>query len=181
VCVRCDCKRGPSVPALQKPACPVLCARAIPIYLALSLVGAIRILRALSSGEITIGIMASLREGVSRSDEHLSKTYWYRREAPPDLCLEESCVMGIGASRNCVNQQITMLVLGHFSFLNDTDEAGRGAAIGPMTYGAAYWAESVHDEMCALNFDVSSPSFILCRIDPQHLSPLFTPSTLGLH
>jgi ribonuclease H2 subunit A len=35
------------------------------------------------------------------------------------------------------------------------DEAGRGAALGPMTYGAAFWADSVNEEMCALNFDDS--------------------------
>ena len=56
-------------------------------------------------------------------------TRWVRSTTPPS-CLSESCVMGI-------------------------DEAGRGAALGPMTYGAAFWAESVHDEMCALNFDDS--------------------------
>jgi ribonuclease H2 subunit A len=58
-----------------------------------------------------------------------SETFWQRNEVP-SMCLTESCVLGI-------------------------DEAGRGAALGPMTYGAAFWADSVNNEMCALNFDDS--------------------------
>jgi len=68
--------------------------------------------------------------GVASSGEQCSKTRWQRRSGVPELCLTEGCVMGI-------------------------DEAGRGAALGPMTYGCAYWADSVNDEMCALNFDDS--------------------------
>ena len=41
------------------------------------------------------------------------------------------------------------------SVIMGIDEAGRGAVLGPMTYGAAYWAESINAEMVALNFDDS--------------------------
>mmetsp|Transcript_2380 Transcript_2380/g.4246 ORF Transcript_2380/g.4246 Transcript_2380/m.4246 type:complete len:110 (+) Transcript_2380:55-384(+) len=73
--------------------------------------------------------VSTAREGVVASSTQTHKTYWYRRETVPEMCLNEPCVMGI-------------------------DEAGRGAALGAMTYGAAYWTESSHDAMCALNFDV---------------------------
>ena len=63
------------------------------------------------------------------ADHGVSETKWVKSAVPP-MCLTESCVMGI-------------------------DEAGRGAALGPMTYGIAFWADSVHEEMCALNFDDS--------------------------
>lgn len=64
------------------------------------------------------------------SSDKCSKTRWQNCHEVPSMCLTESCVMGI-------------------------DEAGRGASLGPMTYGAAYWADSVNEEMCALNFDDS--------------------------
>ncbi len=72
----------------------------------------------------------SSHSSVVSSGEHCAKTRYVERGSVPELCRSESCVMGI-------------------------DEAGRGAVLGPMTYGAAYWADSVNEEMCAMGFDDS--------------------------
>ena len=37
-------------------------------------------------------------KGVKSSGEHCSKTRWKQRDGVPEMCLNESCVMGIGAS-----------------------------------------------------------------------------------
>jgi ribonuclease H2 subunit A len=54
----------------------------------------------------------------------------FERSAIPEQCLTESTVMGI-------------------------DEAGRGAVLGPMTYGCAFWSESVAREIEQMSFDDS--------------------------
>lgn len=39
--------------------------------------------------------MAGMLEGVFSTEEHCSKTRWQSREHVPEMCLTESCVMGI--------------------------------------------------------------------------------------